>query len=414
MIDARPGPGTGTGTGTGFKLGRLGPFLLLGQLAWALPGTASSTLLAALLATAAPGHKIGIFTAYAVAGALTSAIGTVLGGLLSDRTRSRWGRRSPWLLGSAGLAALALTAAGLAGNLVLTGFCYAVFQLGIGVWVAALSALIPDHVPAGAVGRASSFSGFGFLLGQTVGGVLAGALVTTPARGLIVVPWVMVVLALVVAFAVPGRDNRGEPRPGGRRCTLRDLLPAGSSAFWLAFAGRFLFILAILMISTFQLYLLTDYLGLPTAEAGHLVGIGTLLVGVLSAGSVIAGGIVSDRSGRVKPVVAGAPVLLAVGLVPLLIAPGVTTDLLFFGVAGLALGAYLAVDQALMVAVLPDTGTAARDLGVLSIGSTLPGVVAPIAGGALAGAVGYLAIFLVALVLTVAAAAVVFGIRSVR
>ncbi|UOZ07107.1 hypothetical protein [Amycolatopsis sp. WQ 127309] len=83
------------------RLGRLGPLLLLGQLAWAAPGAASGTLLAALLAGVTPAHKVGVFTAYAVAGAVTSAAGTVLGGLLSDRTRSRLGRRSPWLLGSA-------------------------------------------------------------------------------------------------------------------------------------------------------------------------------------------------------------------------------------------------------------------------------------------------------------------------
>lgn len=392
------------------RLGRLGPLLLLGQLAWAAPGAASGTLLAALLAGVTPAHKVGVFTAYAVAGAVTSAAGTVLGGLLSDRTRNRLGRRSPWLLGSALLAAVALTAAGLTSDLVLVGACYAVFQLGVGTWVAALSALIPDHVPAGSVGRASAFAGFGFLLGQTAGGVVAGALVTTPARGLIVVPWLMVLVAVVLALAVPGRDNRDEPR----RIARRDLALPASRDFWLAFTGRFLFILAILMITTFQLYLLTDYLGLPTAEAGRVVGLATLLVGVLSAVSVIVAGVLADRLGRLKPVVGGAPVLLALGLVPLLVAPGLGTELVFFGIVGLTLGAYLAVDQALMIAVLPDPGTAARDLGVLSIGSTLPGVVAPIAGGLLAGAAGYLAIFVVALVLAVAAAAVVLGIRSVR
>lgn len=36
------------------RLGRLGPLLLLGQLAWAAPGAASGTLLAALLAGVTP------------------------------------------------------------------------------------------------------------------------------------------------------------------------------------------------------------------------------------------------------------------------------------------------------------------------------------------------------------------------
>ncbi|KAA9149142.1 MFS transporter [Amycolatopsis acidicola] len=409
MIDAPPSAEATTGA-RALRLGRLGPFLLLGQFAWALPGAASGTLLAAVLADTDPARKVAVFTTYAVAGAITSAVGTVAGGLLSDRTRSRLGRRSPWLLGSACLAAIALAATGFTTNQVLTGALYALFQLGIGVWAAALAALIPDHVPSGAVGRASAFAGFGFLAGQTAGGVLAGAWVTTPSAGLKIVPWLMVLVAVALAAGV--RDN-GE-RPARRRFQLRDLVPPASRDFWLAFAGRFLFILAILMITTFQLYLFTDFLGLPTGEAGRSVSLATLLVGVLAGVAVAGAGVLSDRFRRTKPFVLGAPLLLAIGLIPLLAAPGPVTAMVFFGIAGLTLGTYLSVDQALMVAVLPDPQTAARDLGVLSIGSTLPGVVAPIAGGILAGSAGYLAVFVTALVLAVAAAAVVLGIRSVK
>jgi len=399
--------------GTAVRLSRLAPSLLLGHLAWAIPGTASGTLLAALLAAVDPAHKVGVFTAYAIAGAVTSAAGTVFGGLLSDGTRSRLGRRVPWLLGSALLSAVALTASGLTSGLWVVGAWYAVFQLGVGMWTAALSALIPDHAPAGSVGRASAAAGFGFLLGQTVGGVIAGVLVTTPTAGLIVAPWTMVVGAVAIAVVIGDRDNRADPRRTGGRPRLRDVLPSASRDFWLAFAGRFLFILALLMITTFQLYLLTDYLRIPVAAAGRIVGIATVLVGILSGISVLVSGVLSDRLRRTKPFVTGAPLLLAVGLVPLLVAPSLASELVFFAVVGLTLGTYLAVDQVLMVSVLPDSDTPARDLGVLGIASTLPGVVAPILGGVLATLVGYLAIFVVALVLAVAAAACIVGIRSV-
>jgi MFS family permease len=393
---------------------RLGPFLLLGQLAWAVPGTASSTLLAALIGSTDAAHKVEVYTLFAAAGAITSAIGTVLGGLLSDRTRSRLGRRTPWLVAAALVAAVSLVGTGLAGNVFLAGALYAIFQLGVGTWVAVLSVLIPDHVAAGSVGRASAFAGFGYLLGQTLGGAIAGALVTTPRPGLIITPWIMVAGAVVIVVFVRERDNRADPAPVARRLAARDLLPSAPRDFWLAFAGRFLFILAIVLVVTFQLYLLTDYLHLSTKAAGHVLSTATLLVGGLSAISVIIAGTLSDRTRRIKPFVIGAPFLLAIGLVPFLIAPSVPAELVFFGAVGLTLGAYLSVDQALMVAVLPSASTTARDLGFLAIGSTLPGVVAPIAGGIIAATIGYLAIFVLALVLAVAAAAVIFAIRSVR
>lgn len=392
---------------------RLGPFLLIGQAVWAIPTGVANTLLAAVIASENPEHKVAIFTAFAVAGAITSAIGTVVGGLLSDRTRSRLGRRAPWLLGAAILAAVTLSATAFTQQLFLAGALFAIFQLGIGAYVAALAALIPDHAPRGSIGRASAFAGFGYLIGQTVGGVVGGAFVTNPRTGLLISPWIMVLGAIAVVIFVRGRDTRTGTQPA-RRLRVRDLIPRGSRDFWLAFAGRFLFILAILMVITFELYLLTDYLKLSTAEAGTVISLGTLLVGILSAVGVVVSGILSDRTHRIKPFVIVTPLILAVGLVPLLVAPGLVTVFIFFGAVGLTLGSYLAVDQALMVAVLPNAATAARDIGFLSIGSTLPGVVAPLIGGLVAATLGYVAVFVIALVLALAAAAVIFGIRSVR
>jgi MFS family permease len=330
---------------------------------------------------------------------------------MSDRTRSRLGRRSPWLLASSIVAAVALAVTGAAPSLLVAGIAYAVFQAGIGVWVAALSAIVPDRVAPGAVGRASAFAGFGYLLGQTIGGVVAGATVTRPALGLIGVPWIMVVAAGGIAVAL--RDDAGPPAVA-RTPLLRGLVPPSSRDFWLAFAGRFLFILSIVLLTVFQLFTLTDYLHLSDVRAGAVIGLATVVFGLLAAVSVIVTGPLSDRIDRRKPFVIGAPILIGIGLVPLLVAPSVTAYLVFFSITGIAFGTYIAVDQALMVAVLPDPGSAARDLGFLSVGQTLPGVVAPIVGGLLATSLGYGAIFVASLVAALLAAAAIVGIRTVR
>ncbi|MBF9069055.1 MFS transporter [Streptacidiphilus fuscans] len=414
MIDASTAPAAvAEGPKAPMRLGRIGPLLLIGQLAWAVPGTAGGTLLQSLADDIDPANKIRVITVIAASGAVTSAVGTVVGGRLSDRTRSRIGRRSPWLLASSLVAAVALAACGLTTSLVAIGVLYAAFQLAIGAWVAALSALVPDHVAAEQVGRASSFAGLGYLLGQTVGGVLAGVFVTHPSPGLTLVPWLLVLGAVLIAVLVPAQDNRGVPR-AARRAEPRGLVPPVSRDFWLAFTGRFLFILAIVMITQFMLYLFTDYLAMSKKDAGGVLAVATGLVGVLAAVTTVAAGVLSDRLGRKRIFVGGAPLLLAAGLVPLLVAPSLSTVFLFFTTVGLTLGTYLAVDQALMVAVLPDPENAARDLGVLSIGSTLPGVVAPVLGGILVDAAGYTTVFLTSLVLAVAAAAVITRIRSVR
>ena len=153
MIEVPPGTDATAASASRFRLGRLGPFLLIGQLGWAIPGAAAGTLLQAVAANVDPASKVAVYSTFAVVGAITSILGTILGGTLSDRTRSRFGKRSPWLLGSALLAGLALAGIGLTHSLILIGICYALFQAGIGTWVAALSALIPDRVPARPLAR---------------------------------------------------------------------------------------------------------------------------------------------------------------------------------------------------------------------------------------------------------------------
>jgi MFS family permease len=395
-----------------FNLGRLGPFLLIGQLGWAIPGAASGTLLQAAAADIDSHNKLAIYTTWAVVGAITSAIGTVVGGTLSDRTRSRIGKRSPWLIGAALLAAVALILIGLTTNVIVIGVGYGLFQAGIGAWVAALSALIPDRVPTRSVGRASAFAGFGYLLGQTIGGVIGGAFVTHPSAGFIVIPWVMVIAAILIAVFVRGKDSRQDVV--AQRNILRDMVPPAIRDFWLAFAGRFLFILAIVMLSTFQLYTLTDYLGQSKAHAGAVISLATLIFGVLAAVGVIVTGPLSDRLDRRKPFVIGAPLLIGVAPIPLLLAPNVATYVVFYSLTGIAFGIYISVDQSLMVAVLPKQSSAARDLGFLSIAQTIPGVVAPLVGYALVASLGYVGIFWTSLVAAVLAAIAIVGIRSVR
>jgi hypothetical protein len=53
----------------------------------------------------------------------------------------------------------------------------------------------------------------------------------------------------------------------------------------------------------------------------------------------------------------------------------------FGAIFGLALGAYMAVDWALAIDVLPHAGFAAKDLGLWGISTNLPQTAAPLLGG---------------------------------
>jgi len=86
---------------------------------------------------------------------------------------------------------------------------------------------------------------------------------------------------------------------------------------------------------------------------------------------------------------------------------------------GLGYGTYTSVDWALALDVLPDRKSMARDLGIWGFAVSLPQTLAPLIGGAFIYFLqpqgqGYAVAFLVSALASLAAAVLVWRIRSVR
>ena len=85
-------------------------------------------------------------------------------------------------------------------------------------------------------------------------------------------------------------------------------------------------------------------------------------------------------------------------------------------IGGLGFGLYMAVDLALVADVLPDSATAAKDLGVMNIAGALPSSIAPaIAPVILAvGSGSYGVLYAVAGVCAIVGAGAILRVRRVR
>jgi MFS family permease len=82
---------------------------------------------------------------------------------------------------------------------------------------------------------------------------------------------------------------------------------------------------------------------------------------------------------------------------------------------GAGYGAYMSVDQALITAVLPDSASRAKDLGIMNVGSVGPQALAPLAAALVIGELGgYPVLFAASGAVTILGAVCVFRIRSVR
>ncbi|CAM5416060.1 MFS transporter [Leifsonia shinshuensis] len=361
--------------------------------------------------------SVGAFGLIATIGAFAAMVAQPIAGLVSDRTRSRFGRRAPWMVAGGLLGGLSLIFMGASNGIVQLGIAWVMVQVCYNFAQGPLSAILPDRVPSGARGTFSSLSGLGLMVGA-LGGSIAGAMfLTNVSTGyLVFAGFALIVLVLFVVFN-PDRSNKGEPKPPfslGAFLRTFWVNPVKHPDFFWGFTGRLLLYAGYFMVTGYQLFILRDYVGLG-AKAGAFV---PLLSLISMAGTIITtliGGPLSDKLGRRKVVVIVAGSVMALSMLFPLILPSLVGMMLFSFVAGLGFGAFQAVDTALMSEVLPSKDDFAKDLGVLNIAATLPQTLAPgIASIVILSLGGYAALFPIGIVIALLGAFAVLPIKSVR
>jgi MFS family permease len=353
------------------------------------------------------------------AGSLLSIVSNPFFGRLSDRTTSRWGMRRPWMVvglvgGSTGILTVAL-APNIA--VVLVGWCIA--QVFLNALLAAQVAVLPDQVPAAQRGLVSGVLGICLPAASVAGTFLVQAFDTSDLT-MFLAPCV-VGAALVVVFVTRLDDRRLDPA-GRPAWSLRQLLgsfyvnPRGNPDFAWAFVSRFLVLMAYAFLVTYQAYYLIDQLGTPEDAVPHQIFLGTAVQSVALVVAAPLTGRLSDRAGRRKVFVVVAGLVYAVAMLVIATATGSGGYLVGMAIGGLGFGMYMAVDLALVVDVLPETGSAAKDLGVLNIAGALPFALAPALAPVVLAASdsSYAVLYLVAGGCALLGAAAIVPIRRVR
>jgi MFS family permease len=107
-----------------------------------------------------------------------------------------------------------------------------------------------------------------------------------------------------------------------------------------------------------------------------VVSLGTVAATGLGA---IGGGFLSDKLRRRRVFILGAGVAFAIGSILMAVAPNIALVFTGASVTSLGLGAFSAVDQALVLDVLPESDTdAGRFLGINNFSTQVPQAVAPL------------------------------------
>jgi len=381
-----------------------------------------SVIVSTHILTLVPEYEKARVLGYVMAmGAFVAMIVQPLAGAASDRCTHSLGRRRPFVVAGTLGNCLALMAMAYAPGLWPFAIAFFFVQMMNNISGGAYQGLIPDLVPEEERGKASGFMGLMTMLGSIVSIVICGVMVEA---GLLVhtywlIAGVLIAGMLLTLYGVRERPLETTP-PFEWRSFLRQFWvdPRRFPDFAWVWVTRALVMLGFYTLLEFLNYYLRDVLGMTnfvgaTAQVSALVLVGATL-------STFVSGSLSDRAGR-RLLVCVAGLLMGTTALAFLLTDSFGVVLAFGVVFGLGYGAYISVDWALAVDVLPSAGTAGKDLGIWSIAVTLPQVIAPLVGGQIihygnqwGPGLGYRAVYLTAFLYIACGAVLVWRIRRAR
>lgn len=393
-------------------------------LAWfglnLVSGALSGAAIPKVLSVTDPRHKAGDFSALAAVGGIVVMIITPLFGRLSDRTRSRWGLRKPWMLGGtvvglAGVVGLAFTQ-----RLLLMIMSAAVCQIGFGAVAMAQHALFADQIPTRTRARISAAVGVSSGLATIAAAGLVATLPQDEQPLWFLVPGGIGALLCLVLLAGLKDIVRSEPADS---LSWKEILgsywldPRVYTDFAWAWICRLAVTMSIVSISAYLLFFIIDSLGIPIRRASAIQTEAYAFFFVGNIVMTVACGWLSDVIGRRKPIVWISCAVTAAGLLLGMTAPSTTIFMIAIMIVGAGQGAYIAVDVALMTEVLPSFANAGKDLGVVALAYQVPQLLVPIIAAVLlptGGGNNYTALFVFAIAMAVIGGLAILPIKKVR
>ncbi|TPF97900.1 hypothetical protein EP30_00740 [Bifidobacterium sp. UTCIF-39] len=320
-----------------------------------------------------PTAVLGTMTAV---GSIVALVANIIVGALSDLTKSKFGKRTPWLFWGAWFS---LGFYFLMGNIgIIAGLTLVLWlsKIGFNMMNSPIYSTVSDRVPEQYRGTISSAIGFGNTLGLAIGAFVGSYFVNSVRFGFTIAAICMFVSAMLFLLIIPrepsNKDEKTELKEGSVwKHVVYSFTPPvkGASDFWKAFCCRTFLLLAIQMLAGYWLYICQDYIGLEKNAAAKVVSMIAIFQMIASIVAMIVGPL-SDRIHRRKPMVVLSAGLAMIGFAFPIIMPNITG---IYGAAvfvALGQGIFMSIDQALNVDVLPSKENAGKDLGFINAATT--------------------------------------------
>ncbi len=344
------------------------------------------------------------------AGLVVATVVQPLAGGISDRARTRWGRRRPFILVGTLFDVVFLAMIALAGNYWFLFVAYCLLQTSSNVAHGPYQGFIPDLVPDKNKGLASGIKSLVELIALVLGSAIIGMLLGNGQLTLsLAIMGALLVITMLMTLVLVHEETptaRGPTAPAMPPLSLAHVVSSlrQHSTFGWYILSRFLVLAGLAAVRTFAQNYIEDVLHAtnPAALAGQLMtvlGVAVLIV-------VLPAGYLADRVGRKRLNVLSA--LLGACGTALLLGVGSYTQLVVFGaIVGVAVGIFMSANWALAMDLLP-AGEAALFLGLTNLATAGSGAAAGLLGPLIdalnrsSAGLGYSALFAAAAVMWLA------------
>jgi MFS family permease len=376
-------------------------WVAIGYLWNSLGGLILPNLIEQLVGHAHKGVALGVLEGI---GSLMAVVWQPLVGAYSDRTRTRFGRRRPFIVVGTLADVVFLVGIALSGSYWLVVVFYFLLQTASNTAQGPYQGLLPDVVPAPQRGNASGYYGVSNVLGVLLGTVGAGYILAHAGRTAAILSICVVLLAtmLPTVLLVPDRAQSDQTQfksawEGIRTTFSRPL--RYPSFLWLA-TSRLLILMGLGGIQSFVYFYFSDAFFNHNAKATTtatytLLGIVIITALVISLPAAR----LSDRVGR-RPLILAGGLLGSAGMLALVFShyellpaallepiastlgvPVLAAQATLVGILiGIGYGLFFSVDWAFLQDIIP-VGEAGLFMGFSNIATAGAGIIARFVGG---------------------------------
>ncbi|BDR52926.1 hypothetical protein KIM372_08330 [Bombiscardovia nodaiensis] len=353
-------------------------------------------------------------------GSIVALVANIVVGALSDLTKSRFGRRTPWLFWGAWFTLAFYLLMGNMGVIVGVVIVLWLSKLSFNMMNSPIYSTVSDRVPKRYRGTISSAIGFGNTLGLAIGAYVGAKFIESVHLGFTIAAICMFISAMLFIAIIPREpSNKDEVVVNKEGSAWKHIVysftpPLHAPDFWKAFCCRTLLLLAIQMLAGYWLYICQDYIGLPKVTAAKVVSTIAIFQMIASIVAMFVGPL-SDKIHKRKPMVVLSAALAVVGFIFPIVMRSITGIYFASVFVALGQGIFMAIDQALNVDVLPSKENAGKDLGFINAATTAGQSAGMALTSIIVSATGtYIYIFPIAIVMSVLSVFFVLSIKSVK